>query len=49
MSLLISKFVKKSHAQARIYFIFLKKVLKQNLNCFIPNLHFSEKIENAVI
>ena len=30
----ITKFVKKSHIYARIYFIFLKTVLKQTWNCF---------------
>ena len=30
MSLLTAKFVKNSHIWARIYFIFLKNVLKQN-------------------
>ena len=29
MSLLTAKFVKKSHIEARIYFIILKNVLKQ--------------------
>ena len=29
MSLLIAKFVKNSHIKARIYFIFLKNVLKK--------------------
>ena len=32
MSLLIAKFVKNSHIQARIYFIVLKNVLKQTWN-----------------
>ena len=34
MSLLIAKFVKKSHIKARIYFIFLKNVLKETWNSF---------------
>ena len=32
MNLLTFTFVKKSHIQSRIYFIFLKNVLKQNSN-----------------
>ena len=34
MSLLIATFVKKSHLQARMYFIFLKKRTKTNLKFF---------------
>ena len=34
MSLLTAKFVKNSHILARIYFIFLKNVLKQTWNFF---------------
>ena len=34
MSLSITKFVKKSAIYARIYFIFLKNVLKQTWNSF---------------
>ena len=34
MSLLPTKFVKKSHIWGKIYFIFLKNVLKQSRNSF---------------
>ena len=34
MSLLTANFIKNSHAYARIYFIFLKNVLKQTWNAF---------------
>ena len=34
MSLLTAKFVKNSHIWARVYFIFLKNVLKQSCICF---------------
>ena len=34
ISLLVAIFVKKSHIEDRIYFIFLKNVLRQTVNCF---------------
>ena len=38
LSLLIAKFVKNSHSSARIYFIFLKIVLKQTWDSFNSKL-----------
>ena len=44
MSLLTAKFVKKSHIEARIYFIILKNVLKQTWNFF--NTKFGPQWKN---
>ena len=43
MFLLTVKLVEKGHITARIFFIFLKNVLKQEI-FLIPNFNLSEKI-----
>ena len=48
LSLLIAKFVKKSHIQARMYFSFLKNILKQTCISLKQSLDFSEKLGKAV-
>ena len=47
-SLLIAPIVKNSHISTRIYFIFLKNVLKPTWKSLIPNFDLSEKITKAV-
>ena len=48
MPLLTPKFVLKRQVQARIYFIFLKNVLKKVEVLLIPNFDLSAKIEKVV-
>ena len=48
MALVTPKFVLKSFTYARIYFIFLKNILKKLETLLIPNFDLSEKIEKAV-
>ena len=48
MSLLTVKFAESSHFSARIYVIFVKNVLKENLNLFISNFGLSAKITKGV-
>ena len=48
MSLLTVKFAESSHLSARIYVIFVKNVLKENLNLFISNFGLSAKITKGV-
>ena len=49
MSLLTAPIDKNSHISGRIYFIFLKNLLKQIWKSFIPNIDLSEMIEKSVI
>ena len=45
MSFLIAKFVRNGHISARIYFIFIKNLLKQTWNCF--NTKFGGQRKNG--
>ena len=47
VSLLTVPIVKSSHIEARIYFTFLKNILKQTLKFLIPNINLTEKIGKA--
>ena len=49
MSLLTTRFVKNCHIWAGIYFMFLKKILKQIEMLLIPHFDLSKKIGKAVI
>ena len=48
MPLLTTPVVNNSHIKARIYFIFLKAVLKQTGKTLIPNFDLGEKIGKAI-
>ena len=48
MFLLTSKFVKKSHIYANVFFIFLKKIVTELQMLLIPNFNHLEKTEKVV-
>ena len=49
ISFLTANFNKNSHVWYRIYFLFLKNVLKQTWSSFMTNFNLSEKIERLLL